>query len=205
MKKIIEPKIKFTNYYIEESYEYSIDNKEFDQNNITSFHDVTFNSCIFSKIDFSDIKLTNVEFIDCIFNDCDLSNKSFSNVGIHRVIFNNSKLIGVSFSEINIKNVKFNTCNLRYSNFYMVNVDNLLFDECMMDESYFTECNFKNIYFDKCSLNKVTILNLEHNGFDLSNSSIDDVNFDLKSLKGISVNMIQGAMLSRYLGIIIKD
>lgn len=205
MKKIIEPKIKFTDYYFKENCEYSIDNKEFDQNNIDDFCNIVFNSCIFNKIDFSDVKLLNVEFIDCIFNNCDLSNKSFENVGIHRVIFNSSKLIGVSFSEINLKNVKFNNCNLRYSNLYSINVDNLLFNECTLEEAYITECHFKNIIFDKCNLNKITILKLEHIGFDLSNSSIDDINIDMQSLKGISVNMIQGAMLSRYLGIIIKD
>lgn len=205
MKKIIEPKIKFTDYFIKDNYEYSIDNKEFDQNNIEGFSNITFNSCIFNKIDFNDIKLLNVEFVDCIFNNCDLSNKSFENAGIHRVIFNNSKLIGVSFSEVNLKNVMFNNCNLRYSNFYSVNVDNLLFSECTLEESYITECHFKNINFDKCNLNKVTILRLEHIGFDLSNSSIDDINIDLQSLKGISVNMIEAAMLARYLGVIIKD
>ena len=77
MKKIIEPKIKFTDYFIKDNYEYSIDNKEFDQNNIEDFSNITFNSCIFNKIDFNDIKLLNVEFVDCIFNNCDLSNKSF--------------------------------------------------------------------------------------------------------------------------------
>ena len=30
-------------------------------------------------------------------------------------------------------------------------------------------------------------------------------NIDIASLKGISVNMIEAAMLARYLGIIIKD
>ena len=88
---------------------------------------------------------------------------------------------------------------------YSVNVDNLLFSECALDESYITECHFKNIEFDKCSLNKVTILRLEHIGFNLSNSSIEDINIDIASLKGISVNMIEAAMLARYLGIIIKD
>ena len=86
-----------------------------------------------------------------------------------------------------------------------MNVDNLLFSECALDESYITECHFKNIEFDKCSLNKVTILRLEHIGFNLSNSSIEDINIDIASLKGISVNMIEAAMLARYLGIIIKD
>ena len=99
----------------------------------------------------------------------------------------------------------FNNCNLRYSNFYGVNVDNLLFSECILDESYITECHFKNIDFDRCSLNKVTILRLKHIGFDLSNSNIEDINIDLQSLKGTSVNMVEAAMLARYLGIIIKD
>ena len=77
MKKIIEPKIMFTEYYKDEESEYSIDNKEFDQNNMTSFKDITFNSCIFNKIDFSNIELSNIELVDCIFNNCDLSNKVF--------------------------------------------------------------------------------------------------------------------------------
>ena len=107
---------------------------------------------------------------------------------------------GISFSIF-----MFNNCNLRYTNLYGVNVDNLLFSDCTLEESYITECHFKNISFDKCNLNKVTISKLEHIGFDLSNSSIDDINVDLQSLKGISVNMIEAAMLARYLGIIIKD
>ena len=38
--KIIKPKINHTSYFINDDFEYSIDNKEFDQNNIINFSPV---------------------------------------------------------------------------------------------------------------------------------------------------------------------
>ena len=65
---------------------------------------------------------------------------------------------------------------------------------------------FKNYhFFDKCSLRKFSFLNTKHDIIDLCNSNIEDINFDLISIKNIEVDMIGAAMLSRYLGAIVKN
>ena len=47
---------------------------------------------------------------------------------------------------------------------------------------------FKNYhFFDKCSLRKFSFLNTKHDIIDLCNSNIEDINFDLISIKNIEV------------------
>ena len=181
--KIIKPKIIHTSYFINDDFEYSIDNKEFDQNNIINLDSITLNSCIFNNVDFSNIDFSNIELLDCIFNNCDLSNKSFDKNGIIRCIFNNCKLLGISFDNASLKNIIFNNCILRYSNFYESKLENILFNETNLDEGYFQELNIKNIILDKCFLKKFSFLNTKHEIIDLSNCIIDNINFDLISLK----------------------
>ena len=42
--------------------------------------DTTIDSCIFEKVDFSNIELKDVDLVDVIFDGCDLSNKRINNI-----------------------------------------------------------------------------------------------------------------------------
>ena len=125
--KIIEPKIKnLINYDIENaSIEEDFNNYIFDKyDKETNIKNITIDSCIFNKIDFSNINIENVDLVDVIFDGCDLSNKIFDNKLVTRVIFKNCKMIGTSFETSSLKDVKFIDCNSRYLNFYNAKINN---------------------------------------------------------------------------------
>ena len=118
--KVNKPKIMT---YEEKSFDDCLEDEEFSNVMISItpekellISELTFDSCIFKKIDFNNIKLQDIDLLDVIFENCDLSNQSFDKKFINRVTFNNCKLIGTTFIDAAIRDVSFINCNARYIN-----------------------------------------------------------------------------------------
>ena len=79
--KITKPKISscIDKDLLDAYYEYEFNNYKFSKNieEKITISNTTFDSCIFEKIDFTNIILEDINLVDTIFDSCDLSNKSF--------------------------------------------------------------------------------------------------------------------------------
>ena len=171
-------------------------------NNI-SFSDITFDSCKFEKIDFKFLKLKNVFFCDCIFEHVDLSNFEFYKVNFTRCRFIDCKMIGTSFIDSVLTDISISSSLLRYGNFANCKVHHFLLEKTDCCQASFHYIHVKDIFFSQCNLKNTEFLETPLNEVDLSNSTIEGIIIDLKSLKGAKVSFEQAASLAQILGITI--
>ena len=82
---------------------------------------------------------------------------------------------------------------------------NILFKDCLLEKSRFLENNMDNVNFNNCDLISTEIFRTSLNKIDLSTSKIEGIAIDTYSIKGVVVNSYQALLLSKILGIIIKE
>jgi len=125
-----------------------------------NYENCTFNNCIFSNSDLSDIK-----FVECEFKNCDLSIAKISNTAFRDTKFITCKLLGLHFENCNkfLFSIDFKDCQLNLSSFYKLNLKNIKFKDCSLKEVDFSESDLTNIIFSNCDLSEArfenTILN----------------------------------------------
>lgn len=188
---------------------YAIENSEFtdtyfEQLPVNEIRDITFDGCIFKKIDFTKIDIKEITLTDCIFDNCDLSNKCFDKMFITRCEFINTKMVGTSFIESTLKDVKFSLVKADYINFSSSRLNNVLFEKTNLSYSYFSESEMKNVYFDKANLTRTCAYKVIHNELDLSNSILDGIIIDAPFLKDITISPFQAADLISLFGVNIR-
>ena len=204
----IKPKINMK--YIEEVDEMDLTN-DVSYTKLTNYEvkdniqRIEFNSCIFEKVDFSQVKVEKIDFIDCLFNKCDLSNIDLSEKLILRCEFNDCKLIGSKFVETSLQNVLFNNCNMNYCNFNNSRIKELKFNYTKLKDSSFIEINHNKLEFNECDLENSEFYNTKLKDIDLSTSTIEGILVTPNDLKGVYINNYQATLLIRGFGINIKD
>ena len=148
-----------------------------------------FDSCEIVKLDFTKCQIKKLEFIDCKIVDCDLSNLELEETIFKRCQFIGCKMLGVNFNKITLADVLFQDCILKYSSFINVKLKDSKFAKCNCSDSSF---------FDTVSSK------LEIDTVDFSNSNIENITTDLKSIKKITVNQEQAISLATLLDITVK-
>jgi len=201
--KIKEPKLRKELYKdMPEGMEFS--DTYFEEFPFGEVKDVTFDGCVFNRIDFSNVNLEDVSLTDCRFDNCDLSNKCFDKMFITRCEFINSKMVGTSFIGAVLKDVKFSLVKGDYINFSGARLSNVLFEEANLSYGYFSESVMKNVYFDKANLTNVMFYKVSHDDLDLSNSTLDGIIIDASFLRGVIINTFQAADLISFFGVSVR-
>ena len=201
--KIKEPKLKKALFKeMPEGMEFS--DTYFEEFPFDEVKDVTFDGCVFKKIDFSNVNLEDVSLTDCKFDNCDLSNKCFDKMFITRCEFISSKMVGTGFIGAVLKDVKFSLVKGDYINFSGSKLSNVLFEETNLSYGYFSESEMKNVYFDKANLTNVMFYKVSHEELDLSNSTLDGIIIDAPFLRGIIINTFQAADLISFFGVSVR-
>ncbi len=79
------------------------------------FDSCTFINCVFSKSD-----LSNSDFLDCHFKECSFSMVKLNNTGLNNARFTGCKLLGIDFTKCKdfLLSFGFDTCSLDYSTFF---------------------------------------------------------------------------------------
>ncbi len=205
---IDKPKISICeDYDIEKANEeYEFKNYTFSKNcnDALSIKELTIDSCIFKKIDFSNIDL-DVSLVDVIFDGCDLSNKKFDKKLLCRVEFRNCKMVGTSFIDSSLKSVLFINCSTKYLNFSNTRIEKMLVEDSNFAEASFMESDIKSIKFNKVLLERTEFFKVKLNKVDFSTCDISSTLFDMTSLKGIVVDRFQCASLVGMLGVNVKE
>lgn len=190
------------------SFEDCIKENDFDGKKITSnpttsieLDGVYFNNCWFENIDFTQFKININNIDECTFINCDLSNVMFDETIIFNANFKNCKMQGTFFNACTLENTLLEDINGRYINFSNCHLKKLNCINSDFFESRFMECDVKEWLLSKVNFRKTEFINVKMNNIDFSDSNIDDIITDIKSLKGIKVNAGQALMLSVFLGI----
>lgn len=167
--------------------------------------DKTIDGCVFHHIDFSSVKLENVDLVDVIFDGCDLSNQCFEKKYLYRVIFRNCKMIGTSFVDASIHDVQFENCLTRYLNFAGAKITGISILDSEFREASFLENEIKNMSLEQVRFLEAEFMRTKLAGVDFSTCDITSTMFDFYSLKGIIVDAFQCQFLVSMLGVEIKE
>lgn len=164
-----------------------------------------FNSCIFKKIDFSHIKIENIDFIDCIFENCDLSNLKLSSNTMIRNQFKNSKLIGLFIDRSLLQDNIFENCNINYSTFSDSNFKRNLFKKSSLRELRLYCLKYTELFFEEDELENLEVIDTKLKDLDLSNCNISGIQAMSKDLEGLIIHSYQLLEIAPLFGIKIKE
>lgn len=165
---------------------------------------ITFDSCIFNRIDFSNITLRNVSFLDCIFFECDLANKEFDHIFIIRTEFKSSRLTGINISHSKLQDVLFLNTNMHYSLFADCNIENTEFINCILSASRFYGLKLRDTVFEQSVMHDFEVISTPLKGIDFSSDDITSLLVDIDDIRGIKVSMSQAINLLELLEIEVK-
>jgi fluoroquinolone resistance protein len=113
-----------------------------------------YEKCSFDYCIFSNANLSDIHFINCQFKHCDFTLAKVTNAAFGNVTFIGCKLLGVRFEECNKFgfSANFQDCQLKHSSFYKQSLKNTNFKECNLQEVDFSESNLTAVKFDNCDL-----------------------------------------------------
>ena len=179
-------------------YIFNNENIELDKN--VEIKRCKFDAIIFNEVNIKFGTLESIEFVNC-----DLSNLSFIDTHISIVHFKNCKLFGTNFIDTTLNNVIIEDCMCN-----MINIIGCKIHNSKMICSNFKSSNIENSELKKLLLDRVNFSNsifisTALKGIDLSNSNIEDINIDLKCIKGAIINLEQTMDLIGLIGVKIKE
>jgi uncharacterized protein YjbI with pentapeptide repeats len=160
---------------------------------------------LFRNAIFKDVELQNADIVDARFENCDLSNLDFRDSIIHRTEFKNCKMIGCNLSDALLQNVVMENCNLDYSNLRFsclkkVEIKDSRFCNADCQGSKFIEVAFDGVDFSRCRMAGTSLEDI-----DISSCEINEMGIGMEDIQGAIVSLNQAVMLSRLMGISIKE
>lgn len=169
------------------------------------YKNLVFDSCIIDRCEIN-FTMQKSSFTDVIFSDCNLSNACLIDCYFSRCQFVNCKGVGANFSVGKFKDVSINNCNLMYANFSKSIIKTTKIDSTDLSYGYIEESSLKDVNFIKLNLSNASLYLTPLKDIDLTDCEIANVTLsnELTELKGTIVTAPQAALLSKYLGIIIK-
>lgn len=205
MFKIDEPKInnivdiKYSdtnNIHLEEYY--------IKDDTIDLLNNTEINCCKFERIIFKETSLLKINIDDVIFINCDLSNIKFIELRAYRIKFVNCKLVGTNFINSTINNISIIDSKCDYINISGSNIKNIEVINSNFIEASLIDTKLKNTDFKEVNFKNIEVINTPLKDIDLSNSIIEGIRIDLKSLKGSIINIYQSMDLINLLGVKVK-
>ena len=160
-----------------------------------------YDNCTFINCNFSNLHLSNNEFVECNFEVCNFSNSNIKNTSFKEVIFSTCKLVGLNFSECNpfLLAFSFKNCQLNLASFYQLKLKNTKFINCNLQEADFAEADVSNSTLDNCDLKRAIFENTNLEKVDLKTSYNYSINPETNNIKNakFSLNGIAG-LLEKY-------
>ena len=168
---------------------------------------IDFDSCVFTNCNFTKTDLSNSDFLDCLFQDCIFSMVKLNNTGLKSTRFIGCKLMGIDFTKCKyfLLSFSFAGCSLDYSTFFKKKIRNSVFRDCSVREVEFSGADLTDSSFLACDLARTVFQNtiLEKADFRTAlNYSIDLETNRVKGAKFSAAGVI--GLLDKY-QIIIED
>lgn len=116
--------------------------------------DREFIACEFIDCNFQKSDLSHNDFMDCTFNGCNLSLAVLNGTGIKNARFIDCKLMGIDFSRCNsfLFSVFFQNCHLDYCSFFQLKMKKTSFLNCSLKDVDFAETDLSMSLLDNCDL-----------------------------------------------------
>lgn len=164
--------------------------------------DREFINCEFIDCNFQKSNLGHNDFMDCTFTGCNLSLSVLNGAGIKNARFINCKLMGIDFSRCNsfLFSVYFQNCHLDYCSFFQLKMKKTSFINCSIKDVDFGETDLGGSVFDNSDLLNTSFMRsiLEKTDFrTATNYTFDPEMNKIKKAK-FSLPGVTG-LLSKYL------
>jgi uncharacterized protein YjbI with pentapeptide repeats len=129
----------------------TIQGKDFSNGKLSNME---YDSVLFADCNFSKADLSNISFIDCTFKTCDMSLVKVNNTAFNNAQFINCKLLGIDFSRFKdfLLSFSFDTCTLDFASFYQKKIKKTIFKDCSIKEVDFNETDLTESRFVECDL-----------------------------------------------------
>ena len=176
-----------------------VEGKSFPKND---FENVLFENCTFHRLDLKYSFYTNVHFKKCSFIGCDFSSSYFRQCKMENSQFKNSTFSQCSFSDLEVADTAMRYANLTQSKFKVCNMV-----KSDLSESFFAQCSLEHFTVDNCNFTSAEFFKTKLSGIDFTTSNIlgISVSEDYAELKGMIVDLYQGAELVKLLGVVVKE
>ncbi len=155
--------------------------------------------CQFVNCNFTDVDLSNVNFLECEFDNCIFSSTKLINTAFKDVRFIECKLLGIDFGDVNpfLLKLSFDSCQLSLSSFYKLklkgtnfsnsNLDDADFSETDLTKANFSGTSLKNTIFDRTNLIEADFRTAENYTIDPENNRLKKAKFSADGLRGLLV------------------
>lgn len=116
-----------------------------------------FEHCTFAKSSFIETKFHSCKFVDCEFKFCNLSSAQFKYTAFNNTVFDESKLIGINWTQAKWPNI--NLCSP--IKIYKSNISHSSFFELELREIIIEECKAHDVDFRGCDLSNGMFLSTD--------------------------------------------
>ncbi|MDE3056091.1 MAG: gamma-glutamyl-gamma-aminobutyrate hydrolase family protein [Verrucomicrobiota bacterium] len=130
---------------MEHGFNTEIENIDFSESNnmrFVLFDNMTFRSCKFSEIDFSNSIFHDVALFDCEFDKILLCNTSF-----YRCIFNDCEFLGIGFSGVIVVTTNFIRCDFKLCSWVNAQIERVHFSHVEMKEEGISHAMIRDTVF----------------------------------------------------------
>ena len=164
-----------------------------------------FSECRFEKCTFSPCNIDRFYFVDCVFDKCDLSAMNFRDCTFHRVTFTGCRASGLNLSESVLRNVQFLECLMPYSNLAECKLTHVKINSCNLEGALLSSMKHSDLKFDNCSLKKAELHRTPLKALNLTTCDIGGITVEISDLRGAVVREDQALMLSKLMGLVIRE
>jgi len=158
----------------------------------------------FKHIIMQGAQLKHFECHNVIFDHCDFSNIEWLGASFHQVHFNQCKLIGSNFAESYLRDCLFSDCLANLASFSSTNLRTVAFENCMLNETIFNEVNWKNFQLRNNQLSSSQWFLTKMTDLDLTTNFFDSIALSKDLIHGLKVNQEQAIIIAQGLGLIIE-
>lgn len=141
------------------------------------------------QCDFSDCKLTNVNFVSFTFDKCRIIGTEFNNCNFNESsMMNESTIMSTTFTECFLNNANATNTVINDCNFIRSELKNFVLNDGSIFDSRFVECNFLDAKFIKSLIEGTSITDTDLSSLVLTDTSFSNMNFDGSTLpEGIDI------------------
>lgn len=166
---------------------------------------MTLEESSLTKINGSNVRLTELELADVVVEDCDFANAHWPKASCSEVRVRRSRFTGLNATDARFSNSSFQACKFHLATLHDVHLSDCVFDQCDLREVDFQGAKLNNVVFRKCDLRNARFAGAVVSGLDVRGSHLAGLQIDAESLKGTIVDPSQLIEFSALLGLVVQE
>lgn len=165
---------------------------------------VSFEGCVFRKVNLSRTSFSRLRLLDVRFEGCDLSGADWPEASLERVQFSDCRLLGFRLPGARLRHVRLTRVQAHLSLWVNVDAKQYWLEDCDLTEADFYEAALPASMFRNCRLSKTDFHGAMLVGADLRGSELKGVRLGLREVAGVLVEPQQLPDLAHLLEVSVQ-